>query len=172
MVAALVVAGLGELVRRLIIRKWPRLYLNPKTACFPRICPVCLSSNADSSVDEKSAKRQTRNYIVAQKLEWWRAGVPHCSECALKLSGNKAVGLILGGACTVATLLARRPPELSILTFCYILFGYPAYAIATTIHKGIVFGRASSSIMCVHVRHAEYLKLLAALNPVSYARAE
>ncbi len=56
------------------------------------------------------------------------------------------------------------PPAYSLAVFCYILFGYPAYECTTTIHKGIVFGRANSGTIWVYIRRAEYFVELAALN--------
>lgn len=166
LIAALVMFALGEFLKRQITRKWSRLYLRPKSAIFPRICPMCLSPNADSTVDEKSPERQTAYYVVAQKLEWWKAAVPHCSKCAVRQSRNHVVGLVLGGVCALAALFLDPPTEASLVTFCYILFGYPAYVVVATIQKGIVFGRASSTIMCVHIKHPQYLTKLAALNPL------
>ena len=153
-VAALVFAGIGEFLRWLIIRKWARFPLHVKTAVFPQMCPVCLSSNPDSSVDEESRKRQTAYYVVAQKLEWWGASVPHCFECTSKLSRDKVVGFVVGGICVVGAFLLMPPSQFSYAIFCYILFGYPAYAVANTIHKGIVFGRANSSTMWIYVSRA------------------
>ena len=166
-IAALVTLGIGEVLKRLIIRKWSRIHLHPNMALFPRTCPVCLSPNADSAVDEESGKRQTAYYVVAQKLEWWKASVPHCSTCADKLFKNRAIGLVLGGVCVVVAFWLMPPTDASsspMVTLVYILFGYPAYAVADTIQKGVVFGRASSTTMCIHVRHREYFARLAALN--------
>ena len=160
--SALAMVGLGEFLKWLITRKWARLSVHPKTAIFPRLCPVCLSSNADSTIDEESAKRQTANYVVARKVEWWRATVPHCSKCSRKLSRNRAIGFVLGAACAVTAFWLTKPPEVSVLLFIYILFGYPAYVLATTIQKGVVFGSASPTAMWVHIKHAEYFTRLAA----------
>ena len=120
-IAALMMLGLGSFLKWLIIRKWAQLSLNPQFAVFPKICPVCLSSNADSTVDGKSASRQTANYIVARKLEWWKAGVPHCSRCTLKLGRNQGIGFILGAVCVVGALLLMPPPEISFMIVVYIL---------------------------------------------------
>lgn len=162
--AALLIAGAGEILKRLIIRKWLRFVLNPRTATFPKICPLCLSPDADSPVEEESSKRQTANYIVAHKLEWWKRSVPYCSMCKGKLSRNHVIGLVLGGVCAVAAMLIDPPTGASLVAFCYILFGYPAWIVATTIQKGVVFGAANADLICVRIRRVEYFNILAALN--------
>lgn len=166
--SALAMVGIGECLKWFLTRKWARLSVNPKTVVFPQLCPVCLSANAASTLDEESAKRQTANYVVARKMEWWRAAVPHCSKCSLKLSRNKAIGVVLGAACTVTAVWLTEPSEVSFLLIIYILFGYPAYIVATTIQKGIVFGSAGPTAMWVYIRHAEYFTRLTA-TPVSLA---
>ena len=150
-----------------MIRRWHRLYIIPQMAVFPKLCPVCLSGNADASVNEGSDKRQTGSYVLAQRLEWWRGVVPYCSECKRKLSRNQVIGVLLGAGCAGLAFLCYPPAELSVVSLCYILFAYPAYAVATTIGKGIVFGPARSHIIRVHVRHGEYFTKLVALNPSS-----
>ena len=159
LVAALLVAGCGELLRRVIIRRWHRIYLIPQRAVFPKLCPVCLA-NADTAVNERSEKRPTAFYVVAQRLEWWKGDVPHCSECKRKLFRNRLIGIIVGGICVILVILWLPPTALSAVSLCYVLFGYPAYAIATMIRRGVVFGRGASHILCVHVRQSEYFAKL------------
>ncbi len=171
-VAALVSAAFGEFLRWLIIRKWARFPLHLKTATFPQMCPVCLSSNPNSAVDEESRKRSTAYYVVAQKLEWWGASVPHCLDCTAKLSRDRIVGFVVAGACVAGAFLLMPPSQFSYAIFCYILFGYPAYAVANTIRKGIVFGRANSSTMWVYVKRGQYYVEFAALNGAPSAAAE
>jgi hypothetical protein len=157
--------GLGYVLKWLITRKWTQLYLIPKKAVFPEICPLCLSSCAERAVVEKSADRPTNNYVVAQRREWLEMAIPHCSKCAKKLFRSRIIGLGLGGVCIVgAFLLLEKPSGASPSLFMYIAFGYPAYAVATTLQKGVVFGRASSLVMRVYIRDPEYAKRLVALN--------
>lgn len=170
LLAALAAVGLGEFLKRWIIRKWAHFHLHPKAVAFPPICPVCLSPDVDDVVEEESSKRQTANYVIAQKLEWWTLGVPHCKECTAALLRNKMIGLAVGVACTLGAFLAFLPTEVSISTLCYILFGYPAYAASTTVHKGVVFGRATSDVLYVHVRRPQYASLLISLNRISTPR--
>jgi hypothetical protein len=164
--AALLVAGCGELLRRAMVRRWHRIYLIPQMAIFPKFCPVCLA-NADTAVSEHSEKRQTAFYVIAQRLEWWKGAVPHCSECKRKLFRNRLIGLSVGGLCVVLAILWHPPTAPSAVSLCYVFFGYPAYAIAITIQRGIVFGRAASHIMCVHIRRGDYFAKVAAVNPSS-----
>src|SRR5579885_3245952 len=124
-IAALLAFGLGWLLRFLIVRKWAWIYLNPKSVIFPAACPICLSPS-NATVEEESSKHQSRNYVVAQKLEWWRATIPHCSNCTHKLFRHRIVGLILGAVSILAVILVLPPSQLSAVTLCYVLFGYPA----------------------------------------------
>jgi hypothetical protein len=169
MSAGLLAAGFGLFLKWLIIRRWARVYLHPQTAIFPKLCPVCLSLNADATIDEESGTRETANYVVAHKLEWWKAAVPHCSECNQKLVRNQVTGYCLGAACIVTAFVLTMPSSLSWLSVCYILFGFPAYLFATTIQKGVVLGSANSTTMRVHVRRSEYFDVLAALNGIRSA---
>jgi hypothetical protein len=167
LLAALAAVGLGEFLKRWIIRKWAHFRLQPKAVVFPPICPVCLSPDVDDVVEEESSKRQTANYIVAQKLEWWKLGIPHCKKCTSILLRNKLVGVVIGGVCALGAFVAIPPAEVSTSALCYFLFGYPAYAISTTVQKGIVFGRASSDTIHVHVRRSQYSWLFVSLNHLS-----
>jgi hypothetical protein len=162
--AALLVAGLGELLKQFIIRHWAVLCVNPRTAIFPKLCPVCLSDNASSTVDEKSIERRTANYVVAHKTEWWKASVPHCTRCADMLLTRQFTGSILGALCALATLLLVPPSRFSFGTLCYVLFGYPAYAVLTTMKKGVIFGTADRDRLQIYVRHLKYRTKLAELN--------
>ncbi len=166
-IAALTALAVGEILKWVITRRWSRSTVNPKTVLFPRMCPACLSENAESLVEEESSKRRTANYVVAHKLEWWNAPVPYCSRCSWKLSRGQTTGFAAGAVCVVAAFFLAPPPDASIAIFGYILYGYPVYAIATTVEKGIVLGSQNSETMSVRVKHAEYFRRLAALNAAS-----
>ena len=93
--------------------------------------------------------------------------MPHCSKCAATLANYWIGGFFAGGA-SAATALAIAPPtEASLVMFCYILFGYPAFPIATTMHKALLLGKANREVMCIRVKRPEYLKALASVNPTS-----
>jgi hypothetical protein len=162
--AALLAAGLGWALTWFFTRGWYRVQLQLPMIAFPKLCPRCLSTHADDSVDEKSPARQTANYVVAHRLEWWRARVPHCSRCAGAIFRNQVIGVLTGGACALAVLFVAPPDVVSFGAFSYILFGYPAYAILNTVGKGIVLGLATSADMTVRVKHAKYFMALLDAN--------
>lgn len=93
MLAALATLGVGVILKHLIIRSWDSAYVDPRRARFPQLCPVCLSPKTETIVDEESVERQTAYYVIAQKLEWWKAAVPHCSKCAQKIFKGKSLVL-------------------------------------------------------------------------------
>ncbi len=162
--AALTAAGVGWVVKRFIVRKWRRLALHTNAAVFPAMCPICLSREVATTIEERSESRQTANYVVAQKLEWWTAKVPHCASCTEKQSRNWTLGFVVGGASVLVAFILMPPSAPFINMFVYILFGFPAYVMATTIQKGIVFGPSTSSTILLYIRHQEYASELAALN--------
>jgi hypothetical protein len=163
--AALTIAGLGHvLVGRLIVAKWRPLRLNPKGVVFPKLCPACLSRETDDAVEEKSGSRQTANYIIARRLEYWRVSVPHCSNCVSAIFWNQAIGLVAGGACIVIALVIAPPEDASISTLGYFLCGYPAWAFMNVRRKGIILGRATSTGITARIRRPEYFNALVAAN--------
>lgn len=165
-VAALAMWLLPELWKwRLFTRRWGRWNVNPKAVVFPNLCPMCLSPEARTNVSEKSIERRTAYYVIASKMEWWKAGVPHCAQCSRKLERDQVIGFIVGGVCVVAAFVVAPPSEASLLTFCYILFGYPAYLVATTIQRAVLLGSANAATMNVLVKRPEYLREMARLNP-------
>jgi hypothetical protein len=164
--AALLSAAIAFFLKRLVIHGWPRLRLPVASLKFPHLCPVCLSTAADTAVEEKSSDRVTANYVVARKHEWLRAPVPHCSRCADKIFRNQVIGIVVGAACSGIALVLALPPRVSLLTLCYLLFGLPAYRLAITVQKGVVLGEADATTVRVHVRRPEYRDALAALNGI------
>ncbi|MGA2742785.1 MAG: hypothetical protein ABSG65_35770 [Bryobacteraceae bacterium] len=168
--AALAACAVGGILRQLIFLRWPLIRLYTQSAVFPTMCPVCGSPEATVRVEEKTTTRQTGYYVVAQRLAWWKVPVPYCADCARALSRNQIIGLVLGGACIVGVFLIAPPAEYTYATLCYILFGYPAYAVATTIQKGIVFGRATATAMTVHVKLPAYFWMLEELNKARPAK--
>jgi hypothetical protein len=90
--SALAMLAVAVILKWSITRTWARFYGDAKTMVFPNLCPVCLSA-ADVVVEEESARRVTANYVVAQRLEWWRAKIPHCSKCQQKQDRNMFIGL-------------------------------------------------------------------------------
>ena len=154
----------GEFLKRRIIRKWNYLHLNSKTLVFPELCPVCLATDADRTIEEQSGASGIASYVFARKWEWWKASVPYCSRCTDKLLQGRLVGWILGGVCALMAFLLAPPLRVSLGAACYILFGYPAYTVATTTRKGVVLDSASDTTTFVRVKHPEYFQRLAALN--------
>lgn len=169
-IAALLALGIGELLKRWLISKWTWVDVQAKAIRFPMLCPVCLSPDVDSPVVEQSSKRQTAYYVIARKLEWWRVSVPHCSLCARKIARGNITGVVLGGICAVAAFVAFPPSEASLVTLCYALFGYPAYAVATVIQKGIILGRGGPTEVRAYIRRRSYFAGFAALNPSARVR--
>jgi hypothetical protein len=161
--SALAMLAVAGIVKWYLVRKWARYYANPKYLVFPKMCPVCLSY-ADTTVEEESAKRQTANYIVARRLEWWRAKIPHCARCQRKQDRNLIIGLVVGAACSITVFIFKPPPEPDYGIVLYILFGYPTYVFATTLQKGVVFGWATSTGLSMRIRRSEYFDKLLAVN--------
>jgi len=73
------------------------------------------------------------------------------------------LGIALGGA-SIAVLIAIPPSGTSVVVVCYLLFGYPIYALLETIQKGIILSHGGVDHLLLHVRRPEYLKKLVALN--------
>jgi hypothetical protein len=160
--AALGMYALATFVKWYLTRNWRQFYISPKDLVLPRLCPVCLSTNVTEKVEEKSSERQTANYIVARELRWWNVQVPHCAVCKAKLEKADLVGFALGAVCVVAAFFVFPPNEPSYILFCYILFGYPAYLVLTTLKKGIVFGFPNSNQISARVRRPEYFHAMVA----------
>jgi hypothetical protein len=160
----------GALLKARLTKKWAVYFIYPQVAVFPKLCPMCLSHDPEVVVEEESDKRRTKNYVVAQRLEWWKVKIPHCRKRNAKLERNKVIGLAVGAACAIAALIATPPQEPSLATFGYILFGYPAWVIATTVQKGIVCGQSKAALMMVRVRQPEYFNQLEMMNPLRVAR--
>ena len=165
---ALAACILGRILSWYLTRDWEKYCAKVKTLVFPRVCPICLSA-ADEAMEEESATRQTANYVIARKLEWWRASVPHCSKCKGRQQRNELIGVVAGGVCVLAAVVLAPPTEPSLLVFVYILFGYPAYIVASTLQKGAVFGSADAENMMIRVRSKEYFAKLIRANATSAA---
>jgi hypothetical protein len=168
----LTVAGLsfvllviGMLLKARITRKWPVYFVSAQTAVFPKISPICLSI-ADEAVEEESDKTQTKNWVIARRMEWWTLKVPHCKKCKAKLERNEVIGLVLAAVCSVTALLVAPPSEVSLGIVLYLGFGYPVWAGARIFQRGIVFFRSQGSLIMVRVRHREYFDHLEAMNPL------
>lgn len=63
-----------------------------------------------------------------------------------------------------AVLLAETWATRPIEVVFYIFFGYPIYAFATTVQKGVAFGWADSKVLSMRIRNAEYYDRLMAIN--------
>src|SRR2546425_9989029 len=85
------------------------------------MCPMCLSTNVTEKIYEKSSERQTADYVIARRIEWWNIQVPHCSACKKKLDTDHAIGFITGAASIGAAGLLLPPTEFSLLLLCYII---------------------------------------------------
>lgn len=155
-----VVAGVGgRVLRWAITRKWQTLSVNPTRLVLPRMCPVCLSRNAGTIVEEDSPARQTANYVIAQRVEWRRVKVPYCARCRDRLDWSYLYGAIAGALCVIPAAVLFFPPnhdpELAFFILC-LFFGYPAFVVITTLRKGIFFGKPYPTHMLARVRHGEY----------------
>jgi hypothetical protein len=159
-VFALAMLAFAAILQRYITRGWRQCYFYPNQGQLPHMCPTCLSSNATAPVDEESSEWQTAYYVIASKVANWKVRVPYCSVCKRKLDNANLIGVASGAVCVVAALLLLPPTEPSLIVFCYILFGTPAYTFVTTLQKGIVFGRANGNVILIRIRHREYYDAL------------
>ncbi len=155
-VFALLCVPIGKLLGWYVTRRWKHLTVNPKNTFFPKLCPLCLSQYANESVDEKSPDRQTKKYIVAQRLEHWSASIPHCSRCKLRLDYGQAMAVGAGVVCAVVAYILLPPDTLNASLFCYILFGYPAYAAIIPLRKGVMLKSGGKNHLTVVIRNAQY----------------
>lgn len=165
----LLAAGLGIFLRWWLTRKWMVLQVDPNNVRIPKLCPSCLSCQADAVVEEDSASRQTAYYVIAYKLEWQRASVFYCQRCARKLARFTGVAILLGTMCAgIAFLILLHFHALAdeplALAFTSLMFGVPAYYTLTTFPKGIVFGKAYPKSMQVRIRHAQYGRAMESLQ--------
>src|SRR6266852_417538 len=160
--SALAMVGVAAAVKWYMTRRWRLFCISPNELVLPKMCPMCLSTNVTEKIYEKSSERQTADYVIARRIEWWNIQVPHCSACKRKLDTDHAIGFITGAASIGAAGLLLPPTEFSLLLLCYILFGVPAYVAATTWRKGIVFGPSSSHQISARIRHPEYFQSLVA----------
>lgn len=160
--SSLLAAGVGVFLRWWITRDWLVLYVNPDSLTIPKVCPACLSSHAKNVVQEDSLKRQTANYVVAQKSEWRRVKVFYCNPCLRRLHLFTAAGLLLGSLCAVLTFVTithfyGTGDDPLALLLVSVLFGFPAYSVLTTMPKGVIFGKPHPKSMQVRIRHAQYM---------------
>jgi hypothetical protein len=160
----------SALLRVGMTRKWFIYFIYPQIAEFPKLCPMCLSTDADHLVEEKSLERMTKTWVVAHRFESWRVKVPHCRRCSSKLERNGAIGIAAGAICAVAAILLFPPQELSVGSICYVLFGYPAWVVASNLQKGFVCGQWKNSLLMVRIRREEYFNQLEQANPLRVVR--
>ena len=167
---------IGKLLGWYVTRNWKHLTVNPKTTFFPKICPMCLSDDASETADEESPDRQTKNYIVAQRLEHWSASIPYCSRCKLRLDYGRVMAISVGAVCALAALVLLPPDNINMspmLMLGYILFGYPAYAAITPLRKGVLLKSAfGKDHLTVAIRDAKYYEAWCRANERQQARAQ
>jgi hypothetical protein len=166
--AALAALAVGRILKWYVTRRWIAYCAGAKSLKFPRICPVCLLV-ANGRVEEESTPRQTASYILARKLEWWRAAIPHCSVCECMLHRYEILGVASGGICALGamvinSLTVQREDGLFVGTLICIAFGYPAYAFFSTVKKGVVFGWGSERVLSMRIKSAAYFAELKRAN--------
>lgn len=169
---ALVCLPIGKLLGWYVTRNWKHLTVNPKTTCFPKLCPLCLSDDANETADEKSPDREVKNYIVAQRLEHWSASIPYCARCKLRLDYGQVIAISAGAVCAVAALVLLPPNNINISLLCYILFGYPAYAAIIPARKGVLLKSGGKDHLTVAIRNAKYYDAWSRANEREKARAQ
>jgi hypothetical protein len=170
-ILALLAAAVGKILSWFCTRHWKFLTVNPKSTFFPVICPLCLSQRATESVVEKSPSKQTANYVVASRREYWSGSVPYCSRCKLKLDWGQVVGVLAGAACAVVAFILMPLENPYPAVFVYILFGYPAYVIAILSRKGVVFKSGGKTYLTVGIKRPEYFQAWTQANQQAQAKA-
>ncbi|HEV7676284.1 MAG TPA: hypothetical protein VGQ12_17260 [Candidatus Angelobacter sp.] len=170
-ILAFVALAVGKVLSWYCTRDWKSLTVNPETTFFPTICPLCLSQ-ATESVTEKSPPKQTANYIVASRNEYWSGSVPYCSKCINKVHSGQGIGILFGAACAVIAFVLMPPDNPYPAGLVYILFGYPAYVIATLSRKGVVFESGGKTHLTLSIRRPEYFEAWKNANQQAQAKAE
>lgn len=161
----------GKILSWYCARNWKFLTVNPKSTFFPKLCPMCLSQEAIDSVTEKSPSKQTANYIVASRREYWSGSVPYCSQCKIKLDWAQVMGVLAGGVCAVGAFILMPPDNPYPAGLVYILFGYPAYVLASASRKGVIFKSGGKTFLTVGIRRQEYFRAWSDANQQAQAKA-
>jgi hypothetical protein len=163
-ILAFVAFAAGKVLSWYCTRHWKFLTVNPKSTFFPTLCPLCLSQHATESVTEKSPSKQTANYVVASRHEYWSGSVPYCSKCKLKVDWGQGMGILCGAVCAVVAFILMPPDNPDPAAFVYILFGYPAYVVATLSRKGVVFQSGGKTYLTVGMKRPEYFQAWSQAN--------
>jgi hypothetical protein len=164
---AFVALGAGKLIVMRMTKTWTRVWVDPRRLSLPKVCPVCLSPDADSLTYEESPKRQTANYIVARKLEWWSSEIGYCKSCIKKVTRMEHVGTVCGVVFALVIFIIAPPEEASFGIICYFLFAYPVWEVISTIPKGIIYSSSGATSLLVKVRSSAYSNALKVMNPGS-----
>jgi hypothetical protein len=168
-ILAFVALMVGKVLSWYCTRNWKFLTVNPKSTFFPAICPLCLSA-ATQSVTEKSPSKRTANYIVASRHERWSGSVPYCSKCTNRVYSGQGIGVMAGALCAVVALILMPPNYPDASLFVYILFGYPAYVVATSSRKGVIFSSSGKTQLTVGIKRPEYFQAWTQANQQAQAK--
>jgi hypothetical protein len=171
-ILAFVAFAAGKVLSWYCTRHWKFLTVNPQSTFFPIICPLCLSQQATESVTEKSPSRQTANYIVASRNEYWSGSVPYCSKCMNKVHWGQGIGVLAGAVCAVVAFILMPPDSPYPAGLVYILFGYPAYVVATLSRKGVVLQSGGKTHLTVGIKRPEYFQAWTQANQRAQAKAQ
>lgn len=77
-----------------------------------------------------------------------------------------------GAVCVVGAFMLLPPNNVNMSLFCYILFGYPAYAAIIPLRKGVLLKSGGKDHLTVAIRNAEYYDAWVRANKQEQARAQ